>query len=77
MGKYDRLKDQKEKADLIAKVNDDNFFTMGDEHARIAEIYEGASEILGDIDRDFAEYTQLDKVDVSFLMIATALQLAR
>lgn len=77
MGKYDKLKKEKEKADQIANISDDNLCIMADEHARVAEIYENAAAISEDIDRAFCEYTKLDKVDVSFLMIATALQIAR
>lgn len=77
MGKYDKLKKDKAKADQIASISDDNLCIMADEHARVAEIYENADAISEDIDRAFCEYTKLDKVDVSFLMIATALQIAR
>lgn len=77
MGKYDKLKKEKGKADHIAGISDENLCIMADEHARVAEIYEHASEILSDIDRGFCEYTKLDKIDVTFLMLATALQISR
>ena len=77
MGKFDKLKKEKDKADQIATISDDNLCIMADEHARVAEIYENAAAVLDNIDREFERQTGLSKTDIAFLFFAVALQCVR
>lgn len=48
-----------------------------DESARVAEVAANAEQILDEIDEKFEKYTGLNKLDVSFLFLAVALQVVR
>lgn len=50
---------------------------IADESARVAEVAANAGHILADIDEKFEKYTGLNKLDVSFLFLALALQIVR
>ncbi|MDE7359191.1 MAG: hypothetical protein K2N39_07165 [Lachnospiraceae bacterium] len=50
---------------------------IADESARVAEVAANAEQILDEIDEKFEKYTGLNKLDVSFLFLAVALQMVR
>ena len=50
---------------------------IADESARVAEVAANAEQILDEIDGKFENYTGLNKLDVSFLFLAVALQVVR
>lgn len=50
---------------------------IADESARVAEVAANAEQILDEIDEKFEKYTGLNKLDVSFLFLAVALQVVR
>ena len=77
MGKYDQVRKKKTAADRLATISDNNLNTLANEHARVAELYENAPEILRAIDRQFEQETGLTGLDVAFLFFAVALQCAR
>lgn len=81
MSKYDKLKQkntvqraaEKPKLDLAVRASEE----MAKDARRTAEVYRNAGEILDDIDARFEKATGLNGTDVAFLMLATALQVAR
>lgn len=77
MGKFDKLKVENRQItnEIIREAN--HFQEVSAEYDRVAEIYENPTQLLDEIDKDFCQKTKLDKVDVTFLMLATALQVAR
>lgn len=77
MAKYDQVRKKKTAADKAATVSDNNLITLSNEHARVANIYEHASEILESIDYEFEKETGLSGIDIAFLFIAVALQCIR
>lgn len=50
---------------------------IANETHRVAEVAAHSDEILDDLDRQFEQYTGLTSLDVSFLFLATALQIVR
>ena len=81
MSKYDKLKQQntlQSQADQdryrIAKAGIDEII---DDASRTVEVYRHAEEYLDSIDARFETATGLKKLDVAFLMLATALQIGR
>ena len=50
---------------------------MAADAERAAELYRNADAELKEIDDQFSRITQLDRTDISFLMLATALQVSR
>lgn len=77
MARYDRLKEKKRTADKVATVSDNNLVTLANEHARVADIYEHAAEIIDSIDAEFEKKTGLSGIDIAFLFVAVALQCVR
>ena len=81
MSKYDKLKqrntiqrtEEKPRLDLAVRASEE----MAKDARRTAEVYRNAGEILDDIDARFEKATGLNGTDVAFLMLATALQVAR
>jgi hypothetical protein len=81
MGKYDELL----KAHEDRVVDDDLLFAnalaaiqeMAADTSDTAELYRNAGSILTEIDEQFMAATKLDRTDVAFLMLATALQVCR
>ena len=81
MSKYDKLK----QTNIVqAQSEKDRFDTAGrglDEltydAARTAELYRNADKYLDEIDGRFEQATGLNKTDVAFLLLATALQIGR
>lgn len=55
----------------------ENMQTMIDEATCVKDVAQNTEQILDDIDKTFSELTGLDKIDISFLSIATALQCCR
>lgn len=77
MRKYDKLKNNK---DIIIKEFKQNIKTLekiSKESKRVGEIANNVSVAVDDIEKQFKKVTKLTKVDISFLMLATALQCAR
>lgn len=80
MSKYDKLKnDNTAQGELEQQLS---FASQGmDELVKdtrhTADIYKNAENVLNDIDEKFMKATKLDKTDVAFLMLATALQIGR
>ena len=54
-----------------------NMQCISKEAHRVAEVAAHSEEILDDLDRQFEQYTGLTSLDVSFLFLATALQVVR
>ncbi|MBQ8359663.1 MAG: hypothetical protein IJX37_07130 [Oscillospiraceae bacterium] len=77
MAKYDQLREKKKATDKIAAVSDNNLVRLANEHARVADIYEHAAEIIDSIDAEFEKKTGLSGVDIAFLFVAVALQCVR
>ena len=80
MSKYDKIrKDNYAQRELEQQLN---FASQGmaelvDDSQHTADIYNNAESVLNDIDEKFMQATKLDKTDVAFLMLATALQIGR
>ncbi len=69
-------------ADMDAALKDAETVTehmqmIADESARVAEVAANAEHILDEIDEKFEKCTGLNKLDISFLFLAVALQVAR
>lgn len=77
MGKFDKLKKQNQQITVDIKREAGHFQEVAAEYNRVAEIYQAPAVILHDIERDFERATQLNGVDISFLLFATALQCVR
>lgn len=77
MGKLDKLKKENQQIIVDIKHEANYFQEVAAEYNRVAEIYENPTLLLDEIDNEFCQKTGLDKVDVAFLMLATALQVAR
>ena len=77
MSKYDKLK--KEVKENVAEVKKEtaHFREIAQEYKRVENVYQNAHVILGDIDKQFASATKMNKVDITFLFFATALQCVR
>ena len=81
MSKYDKLIKEND-ARKVADRNKVQLATHGmtemvHDAQRTAAVYRNAESELADIDTRFMEATHLNKTDVSFLMLATALQIGR
>ena len=81
MGKYDRLSEEYKSITTDEDVRFSNalnaLYEMADDAANTADLYANAEEVLNDIDERFREETKLEKTDIAFLMLATALQISR
>lgn len=77
MSKYDRLKKQSDIAFSEARADISNFQIIAEESKRVSNVAYNAGEIISDLDRQFAVATKLNKTDIAFLMLATALQCVR
>ena len=69
-------------ADMDSTLRDAEAITghmqmIADESARVAEVAANAEQILDEIDEKFEKCTGLNKLDVSFLFLAVALQVVR
>lgn len=81
MSKYDKLKNQNQEQARSDTLRFDKARMGLDELAldasRTAEIYQNADKYLDNIDAEFERATGLSKTDISFLLLATALQIGR
>ena len=81
MSKYDKLKKQNQEQARSDTLRFDKARMGLDELAldasRTAEIYQNADKYLDNIDAEFERATGLSKTDISFLLLATALQIGR
>jgi hypothetical protein len=77
MEKYDELRKQLNDAVSDAKTDIAHINTIADEAGRISRVARDAHIIIEDIDRQFEQKTKLTKVDIGFLFLAVALQIAR
>lgn len=81
MSKYDKIIDKDNNAQREIEQQLD-FVSQGmkelvDDTQHTADIYNAAESVLNEIDEKFMQATKLDKTDVAFLMLATALQIGR
>lgn len=70
---------EKKHKELSSRV-DKNFqdaLKIADEAKRVEMVCEDTPRILKELDQEFASVTKLDKNDISFLFVATALQIVR
>lgn len=77
MSTLEELKRQRESLDRRDKTILSNMDKIIQENYRVAEVAHNASIILDDLDREFESQTGLNRVDVTFLFFATALQCIR
>ena len=77
MGKYDKLRKEAKESVAEAKKETAHFQEIAGEYRRVENVYKNAHIILDDIDKQFASATKLNKVDITFLFFATALQCVR
>ena len=81
MSKYDKLKQSNIKQSQIEKdrfeLAQKGLAELTLDAERTAEIYRNADKYLDEIDTQFEQATGLNKTDVSFLLLATALQISR
>ena len=77
MSKYDKckIKNKQIVADITKEAT--HLQEVALEYERVAKTYNNSLSTLDDIDNEFCKKTKLDKTDMVFLMLATALQVAR
>lgn len=73
----DNLRDRRRKINEHAKSTLSNMEKISEESFRVATVAKNAEIILDDLDEQFTKQTGLNKVDISFLMVATALQIVK
>ena len=74
---FDELRNTLNDADSGMKKNIGHLGTMAKDAQRVSNIAKNASIIIKDIDHRFEQATKLSGIDMSFLFLATALQVAR
>ena len=77
MGKYDNLKKQLSTSTEKITVGTSKLAAVNTEMRRVASVAHNAQAIIDDIDEQFAKSTRLNKTDITFLFVATALQCVR
>lgn len=77
MNKYDALRKKLDASTEKIKSGTNKLTAVNAEMRRVAEVAHNAKEIIDDIDEQFARATKLNKTDITFLFVATALQCAR
>ena len=81
MGKYDELLTAYEERSAEEDVHFAKALSamqeMSADASDTAELYHNADQALAEIDEQFMTATKLDRTDVAFLMLATALQVSR
>lgn len=77
MSKYDKLRKNNEEAFKSLYKETSQLRIIAEESKRVSNVAHDAKKIITDLDTQFADVTNLDKVDISFLFLATALQCAR
>ncbi|MBK5274153.1 MAG: hypothetical protein JJE30_03775 [Desulfuromonadales bacterium] len=68
---------RREAINLKDKAIQSNMDMIIEENNRVAEVAHNSEKILDDLDRQFEKLTQLNGVDITFLLFASALQCAR
>ena len=74
------LEELEERHKELSKRTEKNFEEakkIAEESKRVAEVAENTPKILRELDEEFSAVTKLDSIDVSFLFVATALQIVR
>ena len=74
---FDELRDILNDIDPKMKKNIGHLGTMAKDVERVSIVAKNASFIITDIDRKFEQATKLTGIDITFLFLATALQVAR
>ena len=77
MSKYDSLRKKMDTSTAKIKAGTTKLNAVNTEMRRVAEVAHNAETIIDDIDAQFAQATKLNKTDITFLFVATALQCAR
>lgn len=77
MSKYDALRKKLDSSTDKIKTGTNKLTAVNTEMRRVAEVAHNAEAIIDDIDAQFARATKLNKTDIIFLFVATALQCAR
>lgn len=77
MSKYDSLRKKMDTSTAKIKSGTNKLTAVNTEMRRVAEVAHNAEAIIDDIDAQFARATKLNKTDITFLFVATALQCAR
>ena len=77
MSKYDSLRKKMDTSTAKIKAGTTKLNAVNTEMRRVAEVAHNAETIIDDIDAQFARATKLNKTDITFLFVATALQCAR
>lgn len=77
MGKYEKLRNDAKAAVSGAKKQATHFQEIADEYKRVENTYSNAPAIISDIEKQFKSATKLNKLDITFLFFATALQCVR
>ena len=77
MSKYDSLRKKLDTSTEKIKSGTNKLTAVNSEMRRVAEVAHNAEAIIDDIDAQFARATKLNKTDITFLFVATALQCAR
>lgn len=77
MRKYNQLKQEKQKIDGSIRTDLNTFNSIAKESTRVSNVSRDVVTHLDDLNKQFSELTKLDRVDVTFLFMATALQCAR
>lgn len=77
MSKYDALRKKMDTSTAKIKTGTNKLTAVNTEMRRVAEVAHNAETIIDDIDAQFARATKLNKTDITFLFVATALQCAR
>lgn len=77
MSRFDELRKRKEEAfeDVNSEIK--NLRNLAFESKRVANVSHNSKMIIDNIDERFSKLTKLNKVDISFLFVATALQCLR
>lgn len=74
------LQDFQQRKNLISQKSQicfENMQTIIDESSRVADVAAHSEQILDEIDQRFERCTGLNKIDISFLFLAVALQIGR
>ena len=77
MGKYDNLKQQLNTSTDKVRTGTAKLTAVNTEMRRVADVAHNAETIINDIDETFSRATKLNKTDITFLFVATALQCVR
>lgn len=77
MNKYDSLRKKMDSSTKRIKSGTNRLAAVNTEMRRVAEVAHNAESIIDDIDAQFAKATKLNKTDIAFLFVATALQCTR